>query len=259
MAAVALLKSLLAHPLTRGVGLDDPRTTALRRDIVRSKPFLRRIYEEWYKTLAADIPAGEGRVLELGSGAGFFDEVVPETLTSEIFLTPGAKVVLDGLRLPLANQTLRAIVMTDVLHHLPDVRRFFAEATRCVRPGGVVAMIEPWVTPWSKLVYTKLHHEPFRPDADEWSFPAAGPLSDANGALPWIVFHRDRAGFEHEFPHWRIEMIHPTMPLRYLLSGGVSMRSLVPSFAFTPMRFIESAFEGPAAMFAHVVLRRVDP
>jgi SAM-dependent methyltransferase len=165
MPVGAMLRNLLAHPRTRGVDLDDPRTTALRRDIVRSKPFLKRIYDEWYALLAADLPAGPGRVLELGSGAGFFGEVVPEAITSEIFPTPGIDVVLDGLRLPLADGSLRGIVMTDVFHHLPDVRRLLTEATRCVRPGGVVAMIEPWVSPWSRLVYTKLHHEPFRPDA----------------------------------------------------------------------------------------------
>ena len=257
-SAGSILRNLLAHPLTRGVDLDDPRTTTLRRDIVRNKPFLKRIYDEWYAALAADIPGGEGGVLELGSGAGFFDEVVAETITSEIFLTAGIKVVLDGLHLPFSGRSLRAIVMTDVLHHLPDVRRFFGEATRCVRPGGVVAMIEPWVSGWSRLIYTRLHHEPFRPDAKEWSFPATGPLSGANGALPWIVFQRDCAIFERDFPQWRIELIRPMMPLRYLVSGGVSMRSLIPVFAFAPLRGVERAMGSAGAMFAHVVLRRME-
>jgi SAM-dependent methyltransferase len=166
--------------------------------------------------------------------------------------------VLNGLHLPLADGSLCAIVMTNVLHHLPDVRRFFVEATRCVRPGGVIAMVEPWISPWSRIVYTRLHHEPCLPDAIDWSFPATGPLSSANEALAWMVFERDRAVFEAEFPLWRIETVRPMMPLRYLASGGVSMRSLVPGFAFTPMRLIEKAFERPAAMFAHVVLRRVE-
>src|SRR5439155_19313772 len=135
--------------------------------------------------------------------------------------------------------SLRAIVMTDVFHHLPRSRDFFREATRIVRPGGVMAMIEPWVTPWSKLVYTRLHHEPFRPDATEWEFPSTGPLSGANGALPWIVFHRDRGVFQRDFPQWQIERVDPIMPLRYLLSGGVSMRSLVPSMMFRPIAAIE--------------------
>ena len=259
----AVLRGLLAHPLTRGHDLDDPNTTALRRQIVRGKPFLRRIYQEWYAALAASIPpAAEvpGRVLELGSGAGFFNEVVPETITSDIMLTPGAggaRVVLDGLRLPVGDAALRAIVMTNVFHHLPDARRFLAEAARAVRPGGVVAMVEPWISTWSRFVYRKLHHEPCLPEAPDWSFPATGPLSSANEAQAWIVFQRDADVFRREFPQWRLEQVRPMMPLSYLLSGGVSMRALAPSFAFGLLRAMERAVGSRAAMFAYVRLRRV--
>ena len=38
--------------------------------------------------------------------------------------------------------------------------------------------------------------------------------------------------FEQEFPEWRIELIKPIMPFRYLLSGGVSLRSLAPAWSF---------------------------
>ena len=253
---VGMLKSLLAHPLTRGADLDDPRTTALRRRIIESKPFLRRIYVDWYRTLAADIPTGDGRVLELGSGAGFFREVVPDAICSEIFACPGIDLVLDGQRMPLADASLRAIVMTDVFHHLPRAREFFKEATRVVRPGGVIAMIEPWVSGWSKRIYQRLHHEPFRPDADAWEFPSSGPLSGANGALPWIVFQRDRESFAREFPLWEVARVDPMMPLRYLLSGGVSMRSLMPSMLYRPVAGVEKVLGPGAAMFAHIVLRR---
>jgi SAM-dependent methyltransferase len=254
------LRNLLAHPLTRGQDLDDPRTTVLRRRIVREKPFLRRIYQEWYATLAADIPTGDGRVLELGSGAGFFNETVPDAITSEIFTCPGIDVVLDAQQMALPDASLHAIVMTDVFHHLPRPRAFFAEATRTVRAGGVVAMIEPWASAWSKVIYTKLHHEPFRPDAEQWEFPPAGPLSGANGALPWIVFQRDRERFEREFPQWRIETVQPFMPLRYLVSGGVSMRSLMPGWTTPLWRVAEGALSpmrSQTAMFVHVVLRRL--
>ncbi|MEO6436333.1 MAG: hypothetical protein ABIP55_11325, partial [Tepidisphaeraceae bacterium] len=77
-------------------------------------------------------------------------------------------------------------------------------------------------------------------------------------ALAWIVFHRDAEQFRREFPQWRIELIRPMMPLRYLLSGGVSMRSLMPGFTFALLRGIESLMGSSAAMFAHVRLRRID-
>ena len=128
----------------------------------------------------------------------------------------------------MADASLRAIVMTNVLHHLPDVASFFGEATRVVRPGGAIVMIEPWVTPWSRVIYTVLHHEPFDPTAAEWRVSGNGPLSGANGALPWILFERDRSRFEREFPALRVASITPGMPFRYLLSGGFTSGGMYP-------------------------------
>ncbi len=162
----------------------------------------------------------------------------------------------------LADDTLRAIVMTDVFHHLPDPRRFFKEAARCVSPWGAVVMIEPWVTPWSRMVYRKLHHEPFRPDVQEWAFPGTGPLSGANSALPWIIFQRDRAQFESEFPQWQIKMIKLGMPFRYLLSGGVSMQSLMPAWTSGFWQSLEKRLQpwmNNWDLFALIILDRVHP
>src|SRR5215470_19735002 len=128
---------LLAHPLTRDLDIDDPRTTHLRQQIIQKKSFLRQIYEEWYQAISTALPSGEGAVLELGAGAGFMKDFVPNLITSEIFYCPNIRAVLDASRLPFVARSLRGIVMTDVLHHLPHARHFFMEATRCVRPGGV--------------------------------------------------------------------------------------------------------------------------
>ncbi len=258
-SAVAHLKAWLAEPLTRGCNLDDPRTTELRRHVLRHKPFLRRIYEEWYEAIAAKLPGGDLPVLELGSGAGFMPDRIPGVITSEVFPCPGVDRVVDAQTLDFPPRSLRAIVMIDVLHHLPRVRTFFAAAARCVAPGGAVVMTEPWITAWSRFVYTRLHHEPFAPDAAEWEFPPAGPLSGANGALPWIVFCRDRAQFEREFPQWRIRSVEPMMPMRYLLSGGMSLRGLTPRWTFGAWRRVEralGAWMDHLAMFALIALTR---
>jgi SAM-dependent methyltransferase len=254
-----MLRSILAHPLTRGRSIDDPITTDLRRSIVASKPFLRAIYEDWYRAILARVPKGDGSVLELGSGAGFFEQFLPNVITSEVFPCPGVQLVVDARNLPFASGELRGIVMTDVLHHIPNAAAFFHEATRCLRPGGVVVMVEPWLSSWSRLIYTHLHHEPFKPEVQQWDFPAKGPLSDANGALPWILFERDRKHFEEEFPGLSIEEIRPMMPFRYLVSGGVSMRTLMPGFTTPLWRSIERACEPQMkrmAMFSLIALRR---
>ena len=161
-----MLKTWLEHPLTRGKNLDDPSTTWLRREIIEHKRFLRRIYEEWYTMLAAAVARAGRRRRRWNSARapGSCHEYIDRLITTEIFRCPDITMVLDACALPFEDRSLRAVVMTDVLHHIPRVRDFFAEAGRCVQPGGVVAMIEPWVTSWSRLIYTKLHHEPFRPD-----------------------------------------------------------------------------------------------
>ncbi len=253
------LRRLLAHPALRGLDLDDPRLTALRRQVIRANPLLVRIYDRWYQELRAALPDGEGAVLELGSGAGYFREVVPEAITSEVFLTPGVRAVLDATALPFDDGALRAIVMTDVFHHIPDARTFLREAGRCVRPGGVVTMIEPWLTAWSRWVYRRLHHEPLDEQAG-WEFPAGGPLSAANLALPWIVFARDAALLAGEFPQWQLESVRPIMPFHYLVSGGVSMRPLIPGWTFGLWEWSERLLHKRIhrwGMFALITLRRV--
>lgn len=260
--AASLLRRLLVHPLTASLDLDDPATTELRCQIIASKPFLRAIYNEWYSQLAAALPHGEGEVLELGSGAGYCPRFIPGLITSDVFPCPGVQMVLNATCLPFAANSLRAIVMTNVLHHIPAMRSLFNEALRCLRPGGKILMIEPWVSAWSRFVYTNLHHEPFDPDAPDWSFPASGPLSGANGALPWILFERDRGKFNAEFPQLAVEQVRPFLPFRYLVSGGVGMRSLMPGFTHGAWAKLEGALEprmSRLAMFAFISLRKCGP
>src|SRR5437762_14337593 len=90
-----MLKALLAHPLTKGLNIDDPETTHLRRQIIQGKVFLRKIYEEWYQSIAASLPSGDGAVLELGSGAGFMKDSVPNLITSEVFYCPDIRMVVS--------------------------------------------------------------------------------------------------------------------------------------------------------------------
>lgn len=250
---MSIVNRLLAHPLTYGLSVDDPRTTLLRRQIILSKSFLKAIYSEWYQRIADALPRKD-TVLELGAGAGFFQEFIPQIITSEVFEVPGIDLIADACALPLPDRSLDAIVMTDVFHHIPNVSRFLSEATRCICPGGRIVMVEPWRTPWSEWVYSNLHPEPFGPECG-WEIPSTGPLSGANGALPWIVFERDRAIFEAQFPEWRIVGIEPMMPFSYLLSGGVSMRSLTPGYMYRLVRAFEKGFKQQRwAMFALIEL-----
>ena len=170
-----MLRQLLHLPSTSDGDIDDPKNLAIRRQIIQKKPFLQRVYREWYTAVAGALPVQRGPVLELGCGAGFLKDFIPRLITTEVLFSPGIHAVLDGQALPFSRDVLGSIVMTDVFHHLPGPRRFFEEAARCVHRGGRIIMLEPWVTPWSRLVYARLHHEPFQPETEAWGFPPKGP------------------------------------------------------------------------------------
>ncbi len=259
MNALSWLKKLLSLPETKGFDLDDPSLTARRREIIKAKGFLRHIYFEWYGQLAKSIPDGPEEVIELGAGGGFMREFIPHIITTEVFPCPGVDRVMDACQTwPFPERNLRAVLMVDVFHHLPNIHCFFHQAGSAVKKNGIIAMIEPWLTPWSTIVYSRLHHEPFVPSARDWTFPSTGPLSGANSALPWIIFHRDKELFEKKYPQWKIVTIKPTLPFSYLLSGGVSMRSLFPGKLYPFVRRIEkwSGTEQTMAMFAFIILQR---
>jgi len=65
-----MLRTLLAHPLARGLDVNDPYTSYLQGRIISQRPFLRKIFEEWYLAVASCIPPGEGLTVEIGSGGG---------------------------------------------------------------------------------------------------------------------------------------------------------------------------------------------
>ena len=242
--------------------LDDPSTTELRKKIIRQNHFLEKIYKEWYSLHLQALPKGRNPVLEIGAGGGFFSEVLPGTIKSDILYLSDLDVVLNGCGgLPFKDSSLRGIVMVNVLHHLSNPRMFFREAMRCLNDGGIISLIEPWRSDLSEIIYTRLHHEPFRPNDPTWEFKSGGPLTSANGALPYIIFQRDKDLFLKEFKQFRIEKVVPFMPFRYFLSGGLSYKNFVPAKSFLFFKAFEHLFQrsmNRIAAFAHIVLSKIE-
>lgn len=234
--------------------LDSPELTARRAELIVGHPYLRRLYERWYRSLLGRLPEVPGLCLEIGSGGGFLKEVAPEVVTSDVMPLPNADLVIDAATLPFEDGSLRAVLATNVLHHVPDIAAFLRECERCLAVGGRLVAIEPWPTAWSRFVYRRLHHEPFD-ELRDWTLPPGGPLTAANGALPWIVLVRDRAEFLRSFPRLRIVAIEPTMPVSYLACGGLGRAWRLPGWSFDLIRAIESPFDR-LGIFARIALER---
>ena len=73
-----------------------------------------------------------------------------------------------------------------------------------------------------------------------WEAPITGPMGGANQALSYIVFWRDREKFKREFPGFSVVHTEPLANyMRYILSGGLNFRQLVPDWSDRPLAMME--------------------
>ena len=204
------------------------------RRLWRAKPVLARVYEPWFSALLDAVPRG-GRVLEAGAGPGFLKDAArarrPDLcwIASDLHRTPWNDLAADASRLPLAAGSVDSVVGLDVLHHLAAPAAFFAEAARVLRASGRLALVEPWITPLSWVVYRFFHQEDCRLSVDPWDpFPGSGKDSfDGDAAVPWKIVR------EAPPARWRELGLLPPRAARlnafaYLLSLGFRSGSLLP-------------------------------
>ena len=87
-----------------------------------------------------DFGCGTGLVLK--KSKGFFDEAygvdVSLNILKQVKVPVDGLVVNDGCPLPFRDNTFDSIVFFSVLHHLFDVKPYFEEAYRVLKPGGVL-------------------------------------------------------------------------------------------------------------------------
>lgn len=210
----------------------------------RRKPsdpsLLRKIYESHYAFFTTQAPQLKGKAhVEIGSGNGFFSQIQDQVITSEVWPADNVHLQCSATTLPFADNALAALYLLDVLHHIQQPAEFFAEAQRCLAPGGAILMIEPANTRFGRFIYQNFHHEAFEPQAQSWCLPEGDPRLVANGALPWIILQRDRDKFVERYPNLEIQLLQPCLPLRYLLSGGLSKPQLLPTTGYPLIEWLE--------------------
>jgi 2-polyprenyl-3-methyl-5-hydroxy-6-metoxy-1,4-benzoquinol methylase len=117
-------------------------------------PLLRRRLHRFLAPLRAH--RSSGRLLEVGCGGGLLLRIAEEDgwrgYGTEI--SPSCAELLRAQRgdaffegelpdAPFAEQSFDAVIMMEVIEHLPDPSRYLAAAHRLLRPGGVLAITTP--------------------------------------------------------------------------------------------------------------------
>ena len=240
--------------------LDDPRTTLAHREIILNKPFLKRLYSDWYKTFISVCESvNGGKYLEIGSGGGFLKDIFPEVITSDILDLPLVDKVFRAEKLPYKENELGCIMMLNVFHHIPKPHLFLKEAERTLIKGGKVVMIEPANSLIGRFIYKRLHHEPFDVDGPR-EIKGGNPLSHSNQALPFIYFERDVDSFKTEFPLLRVNRIEYHTPFMYLLSGGLSRSAMMLYFMYGFLKGLErilSPFARQLGLFCTIEIEKI--
>jgi SAM-dependent methyltransferase len=213
-----------------GAGLDQRQI--IHRKLWENKPSIRLLYRDFHRRLLENCPAGQ--VLDIGGGTAHIKDFRSDILSADIMPFPGIDVVADAHRLPFQDRFFTGVVMLDVLHHLERPIEFLNEASRVLKPGGRLAMIEPAMTSLARRFYHRFHEEPVEMEVDPFAPVAIDPKRDpfdANQAIPTLLFATEaaRSRLEKVIPSLHIRSVEWLSLFAYPLSGGFQKWSLMPA------------------------------
>jgi SAM-dependent methyltransferase len=247
----------LSEQLSEDVRLRTLARFHAHRQAWAANPALRALYQRWYAQVRAQLPDPRlGRWIEIGSGPGLAQQLIPELELSDVVQAPWHAHQLAAEALPFGEGQVGALVLFDVLHHLRSPARFLAEATRVLAPGGRVVLCEPYVSPLSFPIYRFLHEEgcdlSVDPLASQTSGASTNDPFEGNQGIPTLMFGRHRRELERRFPSLRLTKLERLAGPSYPASGGFSGRPL-PGPLFRVLLAIEDRL--PAMAFRLIGFR----
>lgn len=223
----------LRDPLLDGMEVDGEGRLELHRKMLEKKRMLREVFIEFhhlFRKLERKFLTGIGLEVELGAGVAPMRDSYPEVMATDIVDAPHLDKVVDAEAMDFPDQSVKAVYGQNCFHHFPHPDQFFQELDRVLVPGGGAILLEPYYGPFATFLYKRLFRtEGFDKSYASWETPATGPMNGANQALSYIVFVRDKELYEKKFPSLKI--VHQELAsnyLKYLLSGGLNFRQLLP-------------------------------
>ena len=206
------------------------------------KPILRVLYTDWYKDIVQWLQPG--LTLEVGGGTGNLKEFSPDVVCTDVIRLPWLDAVTDAQYLPFLTNSLANIVLFDTLHHIENVKLFFDEALRILRPKGRVVIMDPYISLLSWPVYHFLHPEPVDFSQNPLRIQPAQrdrkPF-DANQAVATMLFASSCDEFRRHYPQFDVRLRQRMAFFAYPLSGGFEHASLLPLRLVRPLLKLEKA------------------
>lgn len=144
----------MSQQSTGRIGVSEP----LRR-FVEEAPFERRSILDFMRRAARELAPGS-RVLDVGAGDAPYRELFSHTSYVTVDWQhsvheslPSIDIQAPADAIPVEDESFDAVLLTQVLEHVPEPARVLAELARIARPGGRIFLTVPLV--W------ELHEMPF--------------------------------------------------------------------------------------------------
>jgi len=224
------------------------------RQVWRNKPVLRKIYRTFHRVMARHLSqAPHGLTVELGSGIGNINDILPNCIKTDMFDNPWIDQVENAYALTFQSESVANLLLMDVFHHLQFPGNALDEFYRVLLPGGRLIILEPSISLLGMLIYGGLHPEPLGLMKEiTWYTPSVDHLSgqsyyaaQGNAAR---VFARPR--FRNRLKHWHPVTIERFAAIAYILSGGYSRPQLFPESVLPFLERIENLLSKAPFLFA---------
>ena len=236
---------------TKEAAYGDERIGIHQKTLDRNPAFtlLSRDLHEYVSKIISDHANTRGltQVLEIGSGVIPYSAVNPRAISSDIVFGGNIQCQMDAMAISIKNDALRAIVAQNVFHHLSDYSVALQEMQRVLGDGGIIILIEPSFNYLSRLIYPRL----FSFEGYDCNILPEQKLFNKTGeevpnqALSFIVFERELEDFGKMFPHLNILMkVQLPSGIRYLGTGGLNFRRILPTVLLRILRYLESTSLG---------------
>lgn len=264
MSLFLSIRNFLADPRLKGIDLNSDDLTNAHQQILSEKKMLRDVFAEFYHACInydKKFFSGIGKRIEIGAGTSLFKKYYPKIFSTDIKIGPNIDLIVDAQNMPFETSSVHAIYGIHCFHHLPNPDKFFDELKRVLVSGGGCILIEPYYGFVARRFFKHLFDtECFEMYQTEWETDSLGIMTGVNQALSYIIFKRDIEKFKQKFPEFEIVLQKPLRNyIRYLFSGGLNYRQLLPGF-FSPVlkgtEFIILPLTGFLALHHIIVIRK---